>query len=227
VPTQAARLLDDEAGLAALRAYEAVLLGGARTPPALLARLRGHHVAAITTYGMTETSGGTVYDGRPLDGVDVRVLDPGPDGTGRLALSGPTLARGYLGDDELTASTFVDGTLLTSDLGRVSDGIVEVLGRLDDVVQVGGVNVAVQALEDLLASVSSDACVLAASDATWGSRLTAYVVPSAATPGDDQLAALVTDTLGKAAVPRTWVRLDELPHLPNGKPDRETLRRLT
>jgi O-succinylbenzoic acid--CoA ligase len=227
VPTQAARLLDDEAGLAALRAYEAVLLGGARTPPALLAQLREHQVAAITTYGMTETSGGMVYDGAPLDGVGVRVLDPGPDGVGRLALTGPTLARGYLGDDALTASTFVDGALLTGDAGRVTDGTVEVLGRLDDVVQVGGVNVAVQAVEDLLASVSADACVLAAPDETWGSRLTAYVVPRDATPSDDLLAALLSDALGNAAVPRGWVRLDALPHLPNGKPDREALRRLT
>ena len=163
-----------------------MLLGGARTPPALLARLREHHVAAITTYGMTETSGGMVYDGVPLDGVGVRVLEPGPTAIGRLALTGPTLARGYLGDDGLTAATFVDGALLTGDVGRVTDGIVEVLGRLDDVVQVGGVNVAVQAVEDLLASVSADACVLAAPDETWGSRLTAYVVPSDATPDDDR-----------------------------------------
>jgi O-succinylbenzoic acid--CoA ligase len=225
VPAQAARLLDDGAGLAALRAYEAVLIGAARTPPSLLAQLREHHVAAITTYGMTETSGGTVYDGRPLDGVGVRVLDPAPDGTGRLAFTGPTLARGYLGDDELTSSTFVDGALVTGDVGRVTDGVVEVLGRLDDVVQVGGVNVAVQAVEDLLASVAADACVLVSPDDTWGARLTAYVVPSPATPDDGSLAALVTDRLGRSAVPRAWRRLGVIPHLPNGKPDREALRR--
>ena len=224
VPTQAARLLDDEAGLAALRAYEAVLLGGARTPPALLARLREHHVAAITTYGMTETSGGMVYDGVPLDGVGVRVLDPGPDGIGRLALTGPTLARGYLGDDELTASTFVDGGLLTGDAGRVTDGMVEVLGRLDDVVQVGGVNVAVTAVQDVLAEVCTDACVLAEPDDTWGARLTAYVVDPEAARTDDELAATVTARLGRAAAPRRWIRLPELPHLPNGKHDREALR---
>ena len=225
VPAQAARLLDDDTGLAALRAYEAVLLGGARTPPSLLARLREHHVAAVTTYGMTETSGGMVYDGVPLDGVGVRVLEPDADGVGRLALSGPTVARGYLDDDELTRAVFVDGAHLTGDVGRVVDGLVEVLGRLDDVVQVGGVNVAVSSVEDLLVSVSADACVLAAPDETWGSRLTAYVVPAAGTPSDDGLAALVTDRLGRAAVPRAWVRLDAIPHLPNGKPDRESLRR--
>jgi len=166
-----------------------------------------------------------VYDGVPLDGVGVRVLDPGPDGAGRLALTGPTVARGYLSDDDLTASTFVDGALLTGDVGRVVDGELQVLGRLDDVVQVGGVNVAVQAVEDVLASVAADACVLAAPDDTWGSRLTAFVVASASTPSDDDLAALVTDRLGRPATPRAWVRLDAIPHLANGKPDRETLRR--
>ena len=238
VPTQAARLVDDPAGLAALRAYEAVLVGGARTPTALLERLREEHVAAIPTYGMTETCGGMVYDGRPLEHVGVQVRDPDASGVGRLLLTGATIARGYLGDPALTAELFVDGGHLTGDLGRLGDdGVVEVLGRLDDVVQVGGVNVAVHAVQDLLAEVCADACVLAEPDDTWGSRLTAYLagevhvpvgtVPTAldsATPDEEALAALVAIRLGRAAVPRRWVHLPALPHLPNGKHDRETLR---
>lgn len=225
VPAQVARMLDDPAGLDALRAYEAVLLGGARTPAPMLERLRAAQVAAIPTYGMTETSGGMVYDGRPLDHVGVRVLDPDENGVGRLALTGATLARGYLGDEEATRERFVDGMHVTGDLGRVrDDGVVEVIGRLDDVVQVGGVNVAVAAVEDLLLSSCDDACVLASDDERWGSRLTAYVVGG---PSDDALAALVADALGRPAVPRTWVRLDAIPHLPNGKPDRDRLRSLT
>ena len=229
VPAQAARLLADADGLAALRAYEAVLLGGARTAPPLLDRLRAEQVAAVTTYGMTETSGGMFYDGTALPGAGARILDPGPDGVGRIALSGPTVARGYVGEPDLTAATFVDGEVLTGDVGRVADGVLEVLGRRDDVVQVGGVNVAVSAVADVLASACADACVLAEPDDTWGSRLTAYVVPESdgRTPDDDGLALLVTDRLGRAAAPRAWVRLDALPHLPNGKPDREALRGLT
>jgi O-succinylbenzoic acid--CoA ligase len=217
VPAQAVRLLEDADGLAALRAYEAVLLGGARTPAAVLERLREAHVAAVTTYGMTETSGGVFYDGVGLEGVGAAVLDPDGSGVGRLALSGPTLARGYLGDDELTRALFVEGRHLTGDVGRLRDGRLEVLGRRDDVVQVGGVNVALQAVQDLLASVCVDACVLAAPDETWGRRLTAYVVDRSGA-GDDALSALVADRLGRAAVPRAWV--------PNGKHDREALRAL-
>lgn len=240
VPAQLARLLDDAAGAAALRAYEGVLIGGARTPPALLERAQERHVAAIPTYGMTETSGGMVYDGRPLDHVGVVVRHPDADGVGRLLLTGATIARGYLGEPELTAELFVDGGHLTGDLGRVTDdGVVEVLGRLDDVVQVGGVNVAVHAVQDVLAEVCADACVLAEPDDTWGSRLTAYLsgevhVPvgtqptalDSATPDEEALAALVAMRLGRAAVPRRWVHLDALPHLPNGKHDREALRAL-
>ena len=99
VPVQVARLLEHPDGRAALQAYEVVLLGGARTPAPLLDRLRAEHIAAIPTYGMTETSGGMVYDGVPLPHVGVRILDPDPDGVGRIELTGATLARGYLGDD--------------------------------------------------------------------------------------------------------------------------------
>ena len=114
--------------------------------------------------------------------------------------------------------------MVTADLGRLSaDGVLEVLGRVDDVVQVGGVNVAVSAVEDALRTVCADACVLAVPDEAWGSRLTAYVVDA---PDDALLAAAVTSALGSAAVPREWVRLDAIPHLPTGKPDRTALRRV-
>lgn len=225
VPTQAALLLDDAEGLAALRAYDAVLIGAARTPPALLARLRAAQVAAVPTYGMTETCGGLVYDGVPLPGAAVRV----DDATGRIDLSGPMLARGYLDGAEL----LVDGWLRTQDAGRLVDGRLEVLGRLDDVVQVGGVNVAVGAVEDVIAPHVDDVVVLAEPDDRWGARLAAYVViPGDAASDDvppetiDALSAAVAAELGRAAVPRTWVRLAVVPLLPNGKPDRAALREI-
>ena len=166
---------------------------------------------------MTETSGGLAYDGMPLPGAAFRI----DEATGRIEVTGPMLARGYLGDDAATAEAFVDGWHRTLDAGRIVDGRLEVLGRLDDVVQVGGVNVAVAAVEDVLLDVCDDACVLVAADERWGARLTAYVVGTAP---DEALAALVADALGRPAVPRAWVRLPAIPHLPNGKPDRDTLR---
>jgi O-succinylbenzoic acid--CoA ligase len=226
VPTQAALLLDDAEGLAALRAYDAVLIGAARTPPALLARLRAAQVAAVPTYGMTETCGGLVYDGMPLPGAAVRV----DDATGRIELAGPMLARGYLDGGDL----LVDGWLRTEDSGRLVDGRLEVLGRLDDVVQVGGVNVAVAAVQDVLVSHCADAVVLGEPDDTWGARLAAYVVldgdPAAdgvvPAPVVEALSEAVAAQLGRAAVPRTWVRLAAVPLLANGKPDRASLREI-
>ncbi|HEY8718122.1 AMP-binding protein, partial [Pengzhenrongella sp.] len=102
VPTQLHRLLDDAgAGLAALTRFDAVLLGGAATSPALLARARTAGLAVRTTYGMSETCGGCVYDGVPLDGVRVRLEDDG-----RVLLAGPMLATGYLGRPDLDAEAF-------------------------------------------------------------------------------------------------------------------------
>jgi len=234
VPAQAALLLDDPDGLAALQGFDAVLLGGARTAPHLLERLQAAHVAVVTTYGMTETCGGAFYDGTPLDGVTASVLDPDPTGLGRIVITGPTLARGYLGDDKASAAAFVAGGHITNDLGRWDGTRLSVVGRIDDIVQVGGTNVAVSAIEDVLSTVVREVCVLATPDDTWGQQLTAYVVfrsdgdPEGDEPqGDEALAALVRRHLGGAAVPRTWVHLAAIPHLPSGKPDRAALRALT
>ena len=94
VPTQLRRILDAEGAAAALRSYAAVLVGGAALDPATRERALAAGVRVVTTYGMSETAGGCVYDGVPLDGVTVE-LDP----DGRILLGGPTLASGYLRPD--------------------------------------------------------------------------------------------------------------------------------
>ena len=94
-------------------------------------------VAVVATYGSAETAGGCVYDGVGLDGVGLAV-----DADGRLRIAGPMLFDGYDGDPALTAEVLVDGWFLTSDAARIdADGRLQVLGRLDDVVVTGGVNV--------------------------------------------------------------------------------------
>ena len=138
VPTQLGRLLDaGGAALEALRSYHAVLVGGAALDPGLRARAVAAGVRVVTTYGMSETAGGCVYDGVPLDGVRVRL-----DADGGIRLGGPTLASGYLGRPELTARAFADGWFRTGDHGRWRDGRLEVLGRLDDMIITGGEKVA-------------------------------------------------------------------------------------
>ncbi|MGY1681754.1 o-succinylbenzoate--CoA ligase [Geodermatophilus sp. SYSU D01176] len=215
VPTQLRRYLDAEP--AALRVLDAVLVGGAATDPGLLARARSRGVAVVTTYGMTETAGGCVYDGEPLDGVRVRVHDG-------IELAGPVLALGYRLDPEGTAAAFADGWFRTRDAGSL-DGVgrLTVHGRLDDVVVTGGVNVAPQAVEAVLRQHPdvADAVVFGRPDGEWGQRVVAAVVPA---PGaEPDLAALrpwVTERLGGPAAPRELHRIAAVPTLHTGKPDR-------
>ncbi|MGY1670140.1 o-succinylbenzoate--CoA ligase [Geodermatophilus sp. SYSU D00710] len=227
VPTQLRRYLDSEPG--ALRALDAVLVGGAATDPALLARARREGVAVVTTYGMTETCGGCVYDGVPLDGVRVRVEDgaAGPGGTGAVAVAGPVLALGYRRDPGATAEAFAGGWFRTRDAGSTGpDGRLTVTGRLDDVVVSGGVNVAPQAVEGVLREHPdvADAVVFGRPDEEWGQRVVAAVVPAAGTSPD--LATLrpwVAQRLGGPSAPRELHLVDAVPTLHTGKPDRRGL----
>ncbi|RMI13155.1 o-succinylbenzoate--CoA ligase [Cellulomonas triticagri] len=222
VPTQVHRLLDDPAGRAALAAYDAVLLGGAAAPPALVARARDTGARVVTTYGMSETSGGCVYDGVPLDGVTADL-----DADGRIRLAGPVLATGYRDRPDLDSDLFTTegGTrwLRTSDLGRWVDGRLEVLGRADDVLVTGGEKVAPAAVERVLAGRPGvgEVLVVGVPDPEWGQALVAVVVPgTAAAPDLGDLRDAAATALGRAAAPRHLVTVDALPLRGPGKPDR-------
>lgn len=218
VPTQLHRLLADPAGREALTRFAAVLVGGAATSPALLERARAAGVAVVTTYGMTETAGGCVYDGRPLDGVRVAVEDDG-----RVRLGGPVLARGYRGDDSATREAFTeddDGRWFrTADAGRIDDGVLSVSGRIDDLVVTGGRKVAPAAIERVVGELPDvEAClVVGVPDAEWGQAVTALVVGAADAAA---VRAHVTARLGATHAPRHVLHVAELPLLGIGKPDR-------
>jgi len=221
VPTQLRRSLAEEPD--ALAAFDGVLVGGAATDPALLAQARAAGVHVRTTYGMSETAGGCVYDGVPLDGVAVRVADGG------VELSGPVLAHGYRGDPVATGAAFVDGWFRTRDAGALApDGVLTVHGRLDDVVISGGVNVSPQAVEAALREHPSvaDAVVAGLPDAEWGQRVVAAVVPTpGAAPDLAELRPWVTARLGAPAAPRQLTLVDAVPTLHTGKPDRRAVLR--
>ena len=135
VPTQLTRLLADARSCAALRGFDAIVMGGAAMPEALKRRARDEGINAVPSYGMSETASGCVYDGVPLDGVEIRLTD------GRIDIRGPVLADGYRGFDG--ESPFVEGWFRTSDHGRwLADGRLEVVGRLDDMINTGGVKIA-------------------------------------------------------------------------------------
>ncbi|MCG8151123.1 AMP-binding protein, partial [Pimelobacter simplex] len=137
VPTQLTRMLSVPDDVAALRRAHTVLLGGGPIGGTLRARAAEAGVRVVATYGSAETAGGCVYDGLPLDGVAVALGE-----SGRIRLAGPTLFTEYVGQPELTREVLVDGWFRTSDAGRIDDdGHLVVIGRVDDVIVTGGLNV--------------------------------------------------------------------------------------
>jgi O-succinylbenzoic acid--CoA ligase len=241
VPTQLIRLLDENAsggdkndgdkndgdkngdGAAALAGFGSVLVGGAAAGAAVLERARAAGVAVRTTYGMSETCGGCVYDGVTLDGVSVKV---GADGV--IRLSGPVLFDGYVGDPELTARVLRDGWLRTPDLGRLRpDGRLDVIGRADDVTVSGGVNIALPAVERRIQAMAEVAqcAVVATPDPEWGHRVVAHVVPApgALAPSLGAVRDFVAVVHPRSWAPRELVVEDRLPLLESGKIDRAKL----
>lgn len=171
VPTQLARALADPALARALIRFDAVLLGGAAADPELLNRAGSAGVRVVTTYGMSETCGGCVYDGRPLDGVQVDVAEDG-----RIGIGGPTLFAGYRLDPAATSAALVAGRLITRDRGAWVDGRLTVLGRVDDVVVSGGMNVDLAAVERAVRTwAGGEASVVGVPDPDWGVEVTAVM----------------------------------------------------
>jgi o-succinylbenzoate---CoA ligase len=226
VPAQLRRLMDDPGGPAALAGFRGILVGGAAAAGGLLAGARAAGARVVTTYGMTETCGGCVYDGQPLDGVSARI---GPDG--RIQLAGPVLFSGYRGQPRLTAAVRRGDWFVTSDLGALdAAGRLAVRGRADGMINTGGEKVAADEVAAALAGVRGvrEAAVAGRPDPRWGELVTAIVVPEdpAAPPSLAGLRRAVRAVLPGYAAPRALVLVPALPALPSGKPDRLALRAL-
>jgi O-succinylbenzoic acid--CoA ligase len=226
VPTQLHRLLTDPSPetLRVLRRFDAILLGGAPAGASLRSLARSQDLKIVETYGMSETCGGCVYDGKPLDGVELRSVD------GRLRIGGAVLADGYLNAPDLTTERFVFNSgqrwFMTDDAGDVAlDGTVAVHGRVDDVIITGALKVSAAAVAGIIDGLPGveQVMVLGISSAEWGTAVAAAVV------GDvdaDVIRQAVHVELGAHAVPKSIVTLDAFPLLPGGKPDRQTIRSL-
>jgi len=219
VPTQLKRLLDVD--MSPLAGFRSVLLGGAAAPAGLLDAARAARVPVVTTYGMTETCGGCVYDGIPLDGARIKIGDDD-----RIWLSGPMLFSGYLGGPPAPG----DGWLRSGDLGRLdSAGRLTVRGRADDVINTGGSMVVPGEVAAALQTCPGvgDVAVLGQPDPEWGERVVAVVVPAdpADPPTLEMLRLHVKERLPRYAAPSRIVMVDAVPALPNGKHDLVRLRR--
>lgn len=221
VPTQLQRLLTSSDDVAALRDFHTVLVGGGPVDPGLRARAADAGVRVVATYGSAETCGGVVYDGMPFDGVGLAIA-----ADGRVRITGPTLFDGYEGAPDLSRDVLVDGWFRTADAGRLDeDGRLQILGRMDDMVVTGGVNVPGGLVARRLREHPgvTEAEVLGVPDEEWGNRVVAFVVGSTTL---DELRPWVAAAHPRSWAPRQLVVLDEMPLLGNGKPDRIRLKEL-
>jgi o-succinylbenzoate---CoA ligase len=226
VPAQVRQLLDEPGGRDVLAGFRAILLGGAAVPAGLRAEAAAAGARVITTYGMSETCGGCVYDGVPLDGVSARI---GPGG--RIELAGPVLFSGYRGRPDLTAAALDGGWFVTSDVGEVdASGRLSVRGRADGMINTGGEKVAADEVASVLEACPGvrEAVVVGRPDPRWGEVVTAIVVPAdpADPPGLDVLRGFARGRLPGFAAPQAVVVVPAIPLLASGKPDLQALRLL-
>ena len=231
VPTQLVRVLGDPTATEALRRFDAVLVGGAALPPTLRRAASAAGVALVATYGMSETAGGCVYDGLPLPGTTVRL-----DDEGRVHLGGDTLAAGYLSRPDLDHRAFhrdPDGTrwFRTDDVGHVdADCRLHVDGRVDDLVNTGGMKVAPRLVEEaVVAHVPGvrEVVVVGTPDPEWGQAVSALVVPAPGAPEDSltltRVRAHLRGILPDHALPHRVLVAGEVPLAGPGKPDRRAV----
>ncbi|MFG1935024.1 o-succinylbenzoate--CoA ligase [Mycobacterium sp. NPDC048908] len=221
VAVQLDRALRDPVATAALAELDAVLIGGGPMPYGVAEKASAAGISVVRTYGMSETAGGCVYNGVPLDGVQVRIDD------NRVVLGGATLAKGYR--NPVQPDPFDEpGWFRTDDVGVLDDsGVLRVLGRVDDAISTGGLTVLPQLVEAALAThpAIAESAVFGVADDRWGQRVVAaiVVVSEGAAPTLAELRTHVASTLPVTAAPREVHVVDELPRRGIGKVDRRAL----
>ncbi|MFM9095405.1 MAG: AMP-binding enzyme, partial [Actinomycetes bacterium] len=213
--------------LETLKKFDALLIGGGQISKSLYEQLKNDGVNLIRTYGMTETCGGVVWDGFALNNVVIRIDHPGNDGVGQIAIKSDSNATCYHGKsieiNKLNESTFNNDWVLTKDLGVITNNELKVIGRNDDIVVSGGNNISLHAIENVIKDQVGieDAVVFSIPDEKWGVVVAAVIVGN----GDISLIQkAIENELGKAAIPRIIKNAQEIPLLPNGKVDVDSLK---
>ena len=222
VPTQLFRALNGDTELLEhLKNCRAVLVGGAALAHSIAMDAEKAGINIVRTYGMSETCGGCIYNGEPLQGVEVKIIDE------RVAIKGPTLATTYINNESAWLERFEDGWFLTSDRGIITDGKLQILGRADDLIISGGENISINAIEESLKSrfAGIELAAFALPDREWGSSLHIAIAEDALI-SDEEITLFLAQTFGEAAKPKGFYRLSALPLIGIGKVDRSALVRL-
>ena len=202
VPTQLFRALNGDSQLLKhLQGCKAVLVGGAHAEEELLANAMAAGITCVTTYGMTETSGGCIYNGEPLPGVEIRIGET-------IELKGPMLARVEL----------KDGFFVTSDIGKIENGKLVVLGRADDVINSGGKKVSLSKVENALGEAFA---AFGSRNSEWGSALN---IATTSKTSDEEIQLVLSVKFGVKAL--NIYRVNEIPRTALEKIDRQALGKL-
>jgi O-succinylbenzoic acid--CoA ligase len=219
VPTQLYRAMTGNDNLLShLKNAKAVLVGGAKLDSQLKRKAKELGINVVESYGMTETTGGCIYDGTPLENTSYEL---GKDN--RIKISGSTLASGYLGEEKLWRESFDGKWFMTSDIGSVTNGLLEVASRVDDVVVSGGENVSLIAIESeiKLAFPDIDFAAFAVQDLEWGNAI--HIAYAGANLSELEIKKLLENTLGGSAKPKEIHQLDRIPVTALGKVDKSAL----
>ena len=223
VPTQLFKALNgDQQLLAHLVDAKAVLVGGAALTTDLHLQAEKAGINIVVTYGMTETSGGCVYNGLPLEGIEISIT---PEK--RIAIKGPVLARTYLGAEALWDTQYKDGWFHSSDIGRIENEKLIVEGRSDDVIISGGENISLSAIESSLHAhfPHKNFAAFSVKDSKWGDALHVAIAGDGF-PSEEEIAQYLEEQFGDFSKPKGFLHLPELPLIGIGKVDRKKLTEL-
>lgn len=235
VPVQLSRLLTacehNTSARKALASLDAILVGGQALDEKLKSTAKEHGLNIVTTYGSSETSGGCVYDGIPLEGVEIEI-DPV---TSEIMISAPQLALGYIDEDQRTNNIFQYRNnrrrYHTGDRGEIRNGILEIWGRQDRTIISGGIKIDLDHMQSEIAQKMGlkDCAVVHIPDLEWGSRPVVVISQDEIENRENihnELIEFVSSTLGKAAIPKSVVVVEKLPRTSSGKLDFVALSRL-
>lgn len=213
VPAQLFSALNENSDLLKhLQSAKAVLVGGSSLSQDLRAQGVAMGINIVATYGMSETSGGCIYDGVALDGIAFEITSDG-----RIKISGPVLA-------EVARE---NGWFITNDLGEISEGKLHVIGRSDDVIISGGENISLRAIEEQINKKFPELMVaaFATPDSKWGQALH-VAVQSRDENIKSELSKALVASIGSHAKPKSILLLDKLPQIGIGKIDRISLAKM-
>ncbi|MDO5025428.1 MAG: AMP-binding protein [Trueperella sp.] len=225
VPTQLQKILAQPAATAAWR-RAVLLVGGAATNAELLAAAREQGLRVVTSYGMTETAGGCVYDGKPIGDTQISIADDA-----RISIAGSVVALGYLGAVDPAAFTVTStGTRMhhTQDIGELTAGTLTVLGRRDDAITTGGLTVMPRLIEETIAKAGYQSVVVGIPDPKWGEAVVAVLAAPCASCVATAIKSYVKVELGPGWAPHRFISVadigGEFPLTESGKIDRRRLR---